>query len=196
MALSSLDTKNYEHKANNTTTAITSISTDDIDTEAPLRVGYDYTIKNVFTGLNKIIKAILNKFKKVDEDIAGVSGVFTLGGTNFDETSSSWQSQNYKYEITDLKRPYTRGYFAFICAGSNRFGTSFWSKDIDGGRVKFLSPTNTSGDTRPNYVLFFSNTLQVSEFAISQDKDTLTIEVQIMGYKTNFSGGELQYVLF
>lgn len=45
-----------------------SITIDDIN-NTPITVGHDYTFGNVFGALNKIIKAIINKFKNVDSEI-------------------------------------------------------------------------------------------------------------------------------
>lgn len=202
MALSSLDTNNYEHSADNTTDLISSISVDDIDTQSPLQVGYEYTIKNVFSGLNKIIKAIIDKFKKVDEDMQGVHGSFAL--PEHMNSKESWNERG-TYKITGLKRTYTRGYFAFFDSdGTNVFGSpSLWIDSM--GNVTFYDQTLSSGNPRyfsdpyfrGNRIHATSNSYTyLSKFEVSQTDDTMTINLQIGGNNCAFSGYELRYYLF
>lgn len=54
-----------------------SITIDDIN-NTPISTGYNYTFGSVFGALNKIIKAIINKFKSIDSEVdtlhKGVTG--------------------------------------------------------------------------------------------------------------------------
>jgi len=203
MALSSLNTKNYEHSADNATNLISSISVDDIDTQSPLRVGYEYTIKNVFSGLNKIIKAILNRFKEIDKDTEGVSGSFAIP-EHSSSTDTSWDISK-EYTITNLKRKYTRGYFAFFCRDTNdndinAFGTpSLWVENM--GKVAFLSPTLSTADSSYRTEPFFVSTsgnyyIKLTNFEVKRVDNDIKININIHGARSSFSGYELRYYLF
>lgn len=70
------------------------ISIDDIN-DTPISTGHGHTFGSVFGALNKIIKAIINKFKNVDSEIItlhqGITG------------SASWSIDNVKPGETAIK---------------------------------------------------------------------------------------------
>lgn len=93
-----------------------SITIDDINS-TPIATGYNYTFGSVFGAINKIIKAIVNKFKSVDtdientsKDIQGITGTTVSLPSSSITLSSKTNSSTYTLTI-NTKRKYTHGYF-------------------------------------------------------------------------------------
>ena len=88
------------------------ITIDDIK-DTPISTGYGYTFGTVFGALNKIIKAIVKKFKSVDDEMNilhnGKTGDYkwdiSLNGADSKENTST-----IKEIIVDSSRRFTHGY--------------------------------------------------------------------------------------
>lgn len=128
MAYDSKKTHNYEAVYNSNGTVknyIGDIDISDIDTDTPISLKDDnnnrLTIGNVFGGLNKIIKAIKNKFSEIDEIETrrrGMSGNKSIAAKQYtfsfpSKTQIANLSMDDSSETVTIDGYYTHGYLKY-----------------------------------------------------------------------------------